>query len=224
MVLVAIFVVAALVSATPGPPHLVRFPTADGGIVGANVYGESDSVVILVHGARFDKESWAEQAPLIADAGFKVIAIDLRGRGESRGGPQDDAERRIDLDVLATVDYARRKGATSVSLIGASLGGWAAGQAAVEADSGLIDQVILLAATQVAEPERMRGRKLFIVAEGDRTGSGRQRLEWIRDQYERSPEPKELIVLEGHAHAQFIFESDQGRQLTQEILRFLKAK
>lgn len=43
----------------------------------------------------------------------------------------------------------------------------------------------------------------------------------IRQQYERAPDPKELIVLEGSAHAQFIFETDQGTRLKVEILRFL---
>ena len=47
------------------------------------------------------------------------------------------------------------------------------------------------------------------------------RLSEIREQYERTPEPKELVILEGSAHAQFIFETDQGQRLMREILRFL---
>jgi hypothetical protein len=39
----------------------------------------------------------------------------------------------------------------------------------------------------------------------------------------QTPEPKELIVLEGSAHAQFIFATDQGERLMREILRFLSA-
>ena len=35
------------------------------------------------------------------------------------------------------------------------------------------------------------------------------------------PEPKKLLVLEGSAHAQFIFSTDQGARLMQEMLRFL---
>jgi hypothetical protein len=52
-------------------------------------------------------------------------------------------------------------------------------------------------------------------------GRGVPRLEMIREQYERAPAPKELIVLEGSAHAQFIFETDHGERLMREILRFL---
>ena len=81
----------------------------------------------------------------------------------------------------------------------------------------------LLAAPPVAHPERIRARKLFIVSRGDAGADGSPRLETIRKQYESSPEPKELLVLEGSAHAQFLFETDQGQRLLQEILRFLNA-
>ena len=50
---------------------------------------------------------------------------------------------------------------------------------------------------------------------------GTPRLLKIREQYERAPPPKELLVLEGSAHAQFIFETEQGERLMREILRFL---
>lgn len=87
--------------------------------------------------------------------------------------------------------------------------------------SGEIDRIVLLAHSAIAEPERMQGRKLFITSRGDTTGSGALRLPTIRDQHERSPGPKELVILDGAAHAQFIFQTDQGARLMREILRFL---
>ena len=45
----------------------------------------------------------------------------------------------------------------------------------------------------------------------------------IRDQYARAPGPKELVILEGSTHAQFVFETEQGERLMFEILRFLSA-
>lgn len=36
-------------------------------------------------------------------------------------------------------------------------------------------------------------------------------------------DPKELVILEGSAHAQFIFTTDQGERLMREILRFISA-
>jgi hypothetical protein len=43
----------------------------------------------------------------------------------------------------------------------------------------------------------------------------------IKAQYERAPGPKEFLLLEGTAHAQFLFDTDQGEKLMREILRFL---
>ena len=61
---------------------------------------------------------------------------------------------------------------------------------------------------------------IFIVTRDDANDAG-PRLPRIQKQYERAPEPKELVVLDGSAHAQFVFKSDQGQRLMKEILRFL---
>ena len=37
----------------------------------------------------------------------------------------------------------------------------------------------------------------------------------------QAPEFKELLILDGDAHAQFIFATDQGDRLMRAILRFL---
>ena len=213
--------VALLLTASP---EQVSFPTSDGGVVFADLYGQGERAVVLAHGGRFDKESWAKQAPVLADAGFRVLAIDFRGKGRSRGGPDSDGSwDEWPLDVLAAVRYLRESGAKTVSVVGGSIGGWAAAEAAMAAEPGEIDRLVLLAAGTVDEPERMLGRKLFITARGDLDARGVPRLEAIREQFARAPEPKELVVLDGSAHAQFLFDTDQGERLLAEILRFLSA-
>jgi hypothetical protein len=72
----------------------------------------------------------------------------------------------------------------------------------------------------IAAPEKIQGRKLFIVARHD-TGSAGPRLREIRAQYARAPEPKQLLVLEAAAHAQFLFQTSSAAQLMREIMRFL---
>jgi pimeloyl-ACP methyl ester carboxylesterase len=119
------------------------------------------------------------------------------------------------------VRYLHETGATEVSVVGASFGGWASAGAAKQMDPGSIDRLVLLAAPPTEDPELMQGAKLFIVARDDPSYGGGKRLVDIRDQYERATGPKELVVLDGAAHAQFIFETDQGERLMQEILRFL---
>ncbi len=73
---------AAIVLAVP--QERVSFPTEDGGIVYADVYGTGDRGVVLAHGGRFNKESWATQAHALATAGFRVVAIDFRSRYPAR--------------------------------------------------------------------------------------------------------------------------------------------
>jgi hypothetical protein len=46
----------------------------------------------------------------------------------------------------------------------------------------------------------------------------------FRAQYEKAPQPKQLIILDGAAHAQFLFQTNQGKKVMQEILKFLSAR
>jgi len=221
MVLAPAFVIEGRVQDASVRPALISFPTQDGGLIHADLYGRGERGVVLAPGGRFNKESWEKQARVLAEAGFRVLAIDFRGRGQSRGGTRtrDDGVR---LDVLAAIRYLRKTGAKTVSVVGASFGGGAAAEASAEAEPGEIDRLILLAHSPVDRPERMKGRKLFILSRDDFSGDNKiPRLPNIRDQYERAPGPKELVILDGSAHAQFIFETEQGERLMREILRFL---
>lgn len=210
--------------ASSGAQEHVSFPTQDGGLVYADLYGQGERGVVLAHGGQFDKESWATQAHILADAGFRVLAFDFRGYGESRG-PQGksggDIQEGVEYDVLAAVRYLRKHGSKTVSIVGASFGGWAAALASIAAKPGEIDRLVLLAASPVDNPEKIKGRKLFIVARDDTEGDSTVRLTYIRQQYERASPPKQLIILDGAAHAQFLFQTNQAERLMHEILRFL---
>jgi pimeloyl-ACP methyl ester carboxylesterase/type 1 glutamine amidotransferase len=202
----------------------ISFPTQDGGLIYADLYGRGERGVVLAHGARFNKESWKQQAPILAKAGFRVLAIDFRGYGQSRGpGQSQPFSAPLHLDVLAAVRYLHQTGAKSVSVLGASMGGGAAANAASEAKPGEIERLVLLGSAGGEQPEKMQGRKLFITSRDDPGPDGKPRLEAIREQYEKTPGPKELVILEGSAHAQHLFATDQGERLMQEILRFLAA-
>ena len=215
-------VMAILLSAVPAvAQEHVSFPTQDGGTVYADLYGTGERGVVLAHGGRFNKESWAKQARILAAEGFRVLAIDFRGYGQSRGpGDSDPLSAPLHLDVLAAVRYLRNNGAKTVAVVGGSMGGSAAGDASIESGPGEIDRLVLLGAAPNLPAERLKARTLFIVARDDTNGVG-PRLPGIRALYEKSPEPKELIVLEGSAHAQYLFETNQGERVMHEILRFL---
>ncbi len=191
----------------------VVYAAPDGGTIHANLYGGGSHAVLLAHGAVFDKESWHDQAVALSARDLRVLAIDFRGYGNSTAG---DAGNALYQDVLGGIRYLHEAGAERVSVLGASMGGGAAGQAAVVAEAGEISKLILLAAVPVATPEQLQGDKLFIVAEGDSLRDA------VEDQYDRAGEPKELVVLNGSAHAQHIFRSNRrGAELTEAIIAFL---
>jgi dienelactone hydrolase len=197
----------------------ISFPAPDGYRLNADLSGQGDRAVVLVHGGRFNKESWEKQSRVFADAGFRALAIDFRGYGQTKAGTNTTDDNSYP-DVLTAVRYLHSTGAKSVSVVGASMGGDASADAVLAARLGEIDRVIFLGSDGGDAPERLKGRKLFIVSRADESGDG-LRLPRISEHYRRAPEPKKLIILEGSAHAQFIFDTDQGPRLMQEMLRFL---
>jgi len=60
-------------------------------------------------------------APALLEAGLDVLAIDLRGEGDSGPGPITFGARE-QWDVLAAVEEARDRGAVGVAVLGFSLG------------------------------------------------------------------------------------------------------
>jgi dienelactone hydrolase len=199
----------------------ISFSTRDGARIHADLYGTGAQGVVLAHGGRFNKESWREQVPHLVAAGFRVLAIDFRGYGQSeapaKGSPADETRY---LDVLGAVDYLRQAGATTVSVVGASMGGDYAAEAAEASPDG-IDSLVLIAAGAYTPLIESKARKLFIMSRDDVIGDHEPRLPRIHRQYENASEPKAFVVLEGSAHAQHIFGTSQGDRLMREILRFL---
>src|SRR5216117_1369708 len=115
-------IVVLLLPAVSQAQKTVSFPTADGGVVSADSYGTGERGVVLAHGGRFNKGSWERQAQALAGAGFRVLAIDFRGYGQSRGpGDSDPMSAPLHLDVLAAVRYLRKTGAKTVAVVGASM-------------------------------------------------------------------------------------------------------
>lgn len=218
-----ILTIAIVLATLAAAQQTVSFPTEDGGLIYADLYGAAGRGVVLAHGGQFHKESWRDQADALVDGGFRVLAIDFRGFGHSRGPGQADFDSApFHNDVLAAVRYLKANGAKTVSVVGGSFGGGAAGDASIQSAPGEIDRIVFLGAAPNLPADRLKSRALFIVARDDANDAG-LRLPGIRAQYEKAPQPKELIVLEGSAHAQFLFQTDQRDRVMREILRFLTA-
>jgi pimeloyl-ACP methyl ester carboxylesterase len=213
----------ALVIVPAAAQKTISFSTEDGGNICADLYGNGPRAVVLAHGGRFKKESWQDQARALVEEGFQALAIDFRGFGCSTGPGQADFDTApFEKDVLAAIRYLRQHGAKMVSAVGGSFGGAAAGDASIKSEARDIDRIVFLGAAPNLSAEKLKTRSLFIVARDDRNDAG-PRLPGIRAQYEKAPQPKRLIVLDGSAHAQFLFQTESAGRVMREILDFLKA-
>jgi pimeloyl-ACP methyl ester carboxylesterase len=194
-------------------PRAVTFHTRDGGTIDADLYGKGSRGVVFAHGAIFNKESWVPLAQRMAAHGFRALAINFRGYGRSHGGSDPGAQ---DQDVLAAIRWLHAHGAKKVSVVGGSMGGGAAGQAATEVKPGEIDKLVLLSPMPINDPEQLKAASILYIGSRDEGLAPR-----IRAQYGRAPKPKKLILLPGRAHAQNIFATDEAQALSDAIVNFL---
>jgi 3-oxoadipate enol-lactonase len=79
--------------------------------------------VIFLHGSPADRRVWAPQIAELAAAGFRVVAVDLRGHGESPLGEGPATPETMARDVLALADEL---GILRFVVGGFSYGGWVA--------------------------------------------------------------------------------------------------
>lgn len=191
----------------------VKFPSPDGGTVSADLYGSGDQGVVLAHGRIFDKQSWRPLALRLEQEGLVVLSIDFRGYGSSQAGEQEGA---LFNDILGAITYLHDEEVKKVSVIGGSMGGGAAARAAVEAEARDIDRLILLSPVPIEHPEAIRAESILYVVSAEEG-----LFEAVKIQYEKSSEPKRLETLAGDAHAQHIFKTSLGSDLTELIVEFL---
>jgi len=103
-------------------------------------------VMVLLHAGVADRRMWAEQLKPLADAGYRVIAVDLPGFGEAPMALEQDAPW---VDVIETLDWL---GVERVALVGNSLGGLVAQRIAVLEPSRLWALVLVSSPDQEIVP------------------------------------------------------------------------
>ncbi|HJP64680.1 MAG TPA: alpha/beta fold hydrolase [Actinomycetota bacterium] len=180
--------------------EVVHFPTSDGVTLAAAVLGSGTKGVLLAHmgGTAQNLCAWLPFAQTLADDGYLVLDIDMRGFGASGYSP----DQRYDLDVVAGVAELRRRGATTIDLMGGSLGAIAALTGGVRADPP-VDGIISLSSPAdppgFGVPDAVRGLRvpvLFVAAEDD-AAFGRD----ARTLYREAPtKDKTLKIYPGFDH------------------------
>lgn len=112
-------------------------------------------------------------------------------------------------------------GADSIGVVGGSMGGSAAAEAAAASGPEEISCLILLASGGGERPELIQVPTLFIIARDDLQLDGTPRLVSIREDYEMVQAPKDLVLMDGSAHAQYLFDTPQGSEVMAAIVAFL---
>ncbi len=116
-----------------GSMNKISLKTKDGVKISADLYSVDNAFgwLVLVHMMPATKESYKDLATRLQRLGYESLAIDLRGHGESDGGPNgylnfsdvDNQKSILDLEAAA-IDLIQERGATpdKISFIGASIG------------------------------------------------------------------------------------------------------
>jgi len=211
-----VLVVLSLPAAAAQSP--VSFATADGITLRGRQWGSGHRAVVLSHMYGTDQSAWSALAPTLAGAGYRVLTYDFRGVGRSGGRL---VVGQVDRDVLAAIRYVRAQGARQVFLIGASMGGTAS---LVAAGQTRVDGVVVMASgTQFAglnARPHLAGLtvpKLFIVGSGDSPF-----IHSARFMYERTPHPKQLVVIPSAQHGTYLLQSKHRAAIERAIVEFLK--
>jgi len=99
----------------------LRLEATDGLTLAADAYGDAAApVVLLMHGGGQTRHSWGGTARVLAARGYRAIAIDARGHGESDWA----ADGRYTLDPFARdLEAIAKRFDKPPAVVGASLGG-----------------------------------------------------------------------------------------------------
>lgn len=121
-------------------------------------------LVLLVHGFPESWYSWRRQLPVLAVAGYRAVAVDVRGYGRSSKPAATDAYRMLDL-VADNVAVVHALGEESAVVVGHDWG------AAIAANSALLEPDVFRAVGLLSVPYTPRGgprpRDVFARMGGD---------------------------------------------------------
>src|SRR5262249_28528626 len=103
-------------------PETVEYTAIDGLKLRGEAYGNPDAQpVLLLHGGGQTRNAWGDTAAILGAKGFRAVAMDLRGHGESDWGP-DESSYLVDsfIEDARTIVRTFKK---APIMVGASLGG-----------------------------------------------------------------------------------------------------
>lgn len=141
----------------------VRFVSADGLPLVGTLRGEHGPCVLLLHGGGQTRHSWQNAALALPEAGFRSLAVDQRGHGDSAWDP----EQRYSFsdfarDVVVLAEQVEERTGARPYVVGASLGGLASLLAAGEGTS--LAGLVLVDVTPRLDPAGVAAIHVFMMA------------------------------------------------------------
>jgi pimeloyl-ACP methyl ester carboxylesterase len=148
-------------------------------------------LVLLLHGFPEFWAAWAHQIPVLADAGFRVVAVDLRGYGASDKPPRGYDGFTAAADVVGLI---RALGERSASIVGTGYGGLVAWTTAALHPRS-VDRLVVLAA---AHPSRLHAS--LLAADRDQVVASRAMLAFQLPRYEHRLTRSDAALVEAYLH------------------------
>jgi alpha-beta hydrolase superfamily lysophospholipase len=186
---------------------------------------EKPIAVILAHQLNSSHYEWRSFAELLAQNGYTALAFDFRGQGRSPGVLDYSS---VGLDVDAAIHFLISHGQDRIVCMGASMGGSGCLAASINNDLGglvnLSGPMNIPGTRLVTEVDlaNLEIPKLFMIAEGDTITDWPTFVSDFVEMYDKSPEPKELVVYPGQAHGTGLLREDFGVEVLNKLLDFLK--
>lgn len=117
-----------------------RWPVSSGVTVAADSWGDPDGpLVLLLHGGGQTRHAWRGAAERLGAAGYRAVAYDIRGHGDTDWAP--DGRYDADAHVADLVGLLDALGDHRPAIVGSSLGG---GIGLVAAGGGHVDATALV--------------------------------------------------------------------------------
>jgi pimeloyl-ACP methyl ester carboxylesterase len=150
-------------------------------------------VVVLLHGGGQTRHAWDETAEALAAHGYRAVAVDLRGHGESEWAKSGDYR----LETFASdVGLVVSQLGGHATLVGASLGGLASLLYAGEHAGGAVRALVLVDVTPRLEPAGVARIVSFMLAKPDGFASLEEAADAVAAYNQGRERPADLRGLE----------------------------
>ncbi|NQZ95153.1 MAG: alpha/beta hydrolase [Myxococcales bacterium] len=181
-------------TATAAPEkRAYEFALGSGITLRGDAYGDpSARPALLLHGGGQTRHSWAGAAAALGAAGWRAVALDLRGHGESDWAPNGEyGFENFAADTLAVAKSFREPPV----LIGASLGGISALITEGESDESVAAAIVLVDVTPSLEPKGVERIIGFMTQKPEGFANLEEAAAAIASYREHRPKPKNLSGL-----------------------------